>query len=94
VSVQGDNLADAFCSVCCDKFEEFFNDEMEECHLHAAVRVDKKIFHPFCYKDYKIGIFVMMLRLLLETSFCHFDKMLALSCWLHSPQRTLTSFMT
>jgi hypothetical protein len=70
-----------------------FNDEMEEWQLRAAVRVDGKTFHPLCYGDYKVSVFVMMLCLLLETLFCHFDKMLVLS-WLHGPLRTLVSFMT
>jgi hypothetical protein len=89
----GDNPADAFCCVCGDKFEEFFNDDLEEWQLRGAIRVDGKTFHPLCYEDYKVSIFVMMLRLLLERLFCHFDKMLVLPCWLHGPLRTLTSFM-
>jgi hypothetical protein len=63
---------------------------MKEWHLRAAVRVDGETFHPLCYEDYKVRIFVMMLCLLLEMLFCHFDKMLVLSCWLHGPLRTLT----
>jgi hypothetical protein len=74
-----DSPADAFCSVCGDKFEAFFNDEMEERQLRAAVRVDGKTFHPLCCGDYKVSIFFMMLCLLLEMLFCHFDKMQPLS---------------
>jgi hypothetical protein len=49
----GDNPDDAFCAMCSDKFEQFFNDEMEEWQLRGAVRVDGKTFHPLCYEDYK-----------------------------------------
>jgi hypothetical protein len=60
----GENPDDAFCAMCSDKFEQFFNDEMQEWHLHGAVRVEGKTFHPLCCEDYKVSIFVMMLPLL------------------------------
>ncbi|PNF43984.1 hypothetical protein B7P43_G00905 [Cryptotermes secundus] len=49
----GENPNDAFCGMCSDKFEQFFNDEIEEWHLRGAVRVDGKTFHPLCSEDYK-----------------------------------------
>jgi hypothetical protein len=76
----GENPEDTFCAMCNDKFEQFFNDELEEWHLHGAVRVDEKTFHPLCCEDYKVSVFVLMLRLLLEILCCHFDKMLILLC--------------
>jgi hypothetical protein len=90
----GDDLADGFCYVCHDEFEVFFNDELEEWQLRAAVRVDGKTFHPLCYEDYKVSIFVMMLHLLLEMLFFHFDKMLVFTPGPHGLLRTLMSFMT
>jgi hypothetical protein len=73
----GDEPAGTFCSVCGDKFEEFFSDDMEEWRLYAAVREDGKTFHPLCYEDYKVSIFVMMLHLLSEMLlFRHFDELL------------------
>jgi hypothetical protein len=72
----GKNSDEDICPVCNDKFEYFFNHEIEEWHLCGAVREDGKAFHLICYDDYKVSIFLVMLRLLLVMLFCHFDKML------------------
>jgi len=45
--------------VCHDKFEQFYNEEREEWHLRAAVRIDGKTYHPLCYDDYKVSIFII-----------------------------------
>jgi hypothetical protein len=90
----GENPDDAFCAMCGDKFEQFFNDEMEEWHLRGAVRAYGKTFHALCCEDYKVSIFVMMLRLLLETLCCHFDKKLVCTPWLHGALRILTTSVT
>lgn len=63
----GENPEDTFCAVCHDKFEQFYNEEREEWHLRAAVRVDGKTYHPLCYDDYKVSIFIIMLHVLLKT---------------------------
>jgi hypothetical protein len=52
----GENPEDTFCAMCHDKFEQFYNEEKEEWHLRAAVRVDGKTYHPLCYDDYKVSI--------------------------------------
>jgi hypothetical protein len=52
----GENPEDRFCSICQDKFEFFFNDDVEEWHLRAAVRVDGQTYHSLCYEDYKVSI--------------------------------------
>jgi pre-mRNA cleavage complex 2 protein Pcf11 len=57
----GENPEDTFCAVCHDKFEQFYNEEREEWHLRAAVRVDGKTYHPLCYDDYKVSISIIML---------------------------------
>jgi hypothetical protein len=49
----GENPEDRFCFICQGKFEFFFNDDMEEWHLRAAVRVDWQTYHSLCYEDYK-----------------------------------------
>jgi pre-mRNA cleavage complex 2 protein Pcf11 len=56
---EGRNPADNTCAVCFEKFQFFFNDELEEWHLRGAMRVDGKTFHPTCYEDYKVSISVM-----------------------------------
>ena len=45
--------------MCHDKFEQFYNEEREEWHLRAAVRIDGKTYHPLCYDDYKVRIFII-----------------------------------
>ncbi|XP_014281579.1 pre-mRNA cleavage complex 2 protein Pcf11 [Halyomorpha halys] len=39
------------CTVCRDKFDQFFNEEKEEWQLKMAISVDEKLYHPLCYKD-------------------------------------------
>lgn len=46
--------------MCHDKFEQFYNEEREEWHLRAAVRIEGKTYHPLCYDDYKVSIFIIM----------------------------------
>jgi hypothetical protein len=65
----GENPEDTSCAVCQDKFEQFYNEEKEEWHLRAAVRVDGKTYHPLCYDDYKVSTCSIMLHILLNTAF-------------------------
>lgn len=39
------------CTVCRDKFDQFFNEEKEEWQLKMAICMDEKLYHPLCYKD-------------------------------------------
>ena len=41
------------CEICCDPFEQFYDDDEEEWHLRDAMRVDDRVYHPACYEDYK-----------------------------------------
>lgn len=43
------------CEVCHDTFEQFFNEETEEWHLRAAMKMDDKFYHPVCYEDHKVS---------------------------------------
>ncbi|XP_014243508.1 uncharacterized protein LOC106663303 isoform X2 [Cimex lectularius] len=43
----------ASCCICQDRFEVFYNEEKEEWHLRMAVRMEEKLYHPMCYKDYQ-----------------------------------------
>ncbi|XP_030375696.1 uncharacterized protein LOC115624980 isoform X2 [Scaptodrosophila lebanonensis] len=47
---------DRACDMCHEKFEQFYNEELEEWHLRAGIRVDGKIYHPLCYDDYKSSL--------------------------------------
>lgn len=47
---------DRSCDVCHEKFEQFYNEELEEWHLRSAIRVEEKIYHPLCYEDYKSSL--------------------------------------
>ncbi|XP_023168647.2 uncharacterized protein LOC111597926 isoform X2 [Drosophila hydei] len=47
---------DRSCDMCHEKFEQFYNEELEEWHLRSAIRVDDKIYHPLCYEDYKTSL--------------------------------------
>lgn len=47
---------DRACDMCQEKFEQFYNEDLEEWHLRAALRVDDKIYHPLCYEDYKASL--------------------------------------
>ncbi|CAO1421893.1 unnamed protein product [Diamesa hyperborea] len=55
------------CEVCHDTFEQFFNEETEEWHLRAAIKMDDKFYHPICYEDYKASL-TMDESALLETT--------------------------
>jgi len=44
---------DAFCEICCEQFEQFWNEAEEEWHYKEAIRVDGKTFHELCYQDAK-----------------------------------------
>lgn len=50
----GPDDVDRACDVCQEKFEHFYNEELEEWHLRAAIRVEQNIYHPLCYEDYKV----------------------------------------
>jgi len=52
----GDCPEGAFCQLCHDKFEQFYNEEKEEWHLRHAIVVDDKLYHPVCYKDFKVSL--------------------------------------
>ncbi|XP_023726938.1 pre-mRNA cleavage complex 2 protein Pcf11-like [Cryptotermes secundus] len=65
----GENPEDAFCALCHDKSEQFYNDEREEWHLHSALMVDGKTYHPLCYDDYNVSIFINNITLTLKTLF-------------------------
>lgn len=45
---------DAFCQVCHEAFEQFYNDEREEWHLRPAINFEDKNFHPVCLEDHKV----------------------------------------
>ncbi|XP_055840364.1 uncharacterized protein LOC129907897 isoform X2 [Episyrphus balteatus] len=47
---------DRACDMCQEKFEQFYNEDQEEWHLRAAIRVEDKIYHPLCYEDYKVSL--------------------------------------
>ncbi|XP_055915794.1 uncharacterized protein LOC129948789 [Eupeodes corollae] len=47
---------DRACDMCQEKFEQFYNEDQEEWHLRAAIRVEDKIYHPLCYEDYKASL--------------------------------------
>ena len=40
------------CSVCYDKFDEFYHEDEEEWHLRNALRIDNELYHPICYEDH------------------------------------------
>lgn len=50
----GPDDVDRECDMCQEKFEQFYNNELEEWHLRGAIRVEDKIYHPLCYEDYKV----------------------------------------
>lgn len=49
----GPKGAEETCEVCHDKFEYFFNEDIEEWQLKNAVRLEEKAYHPTCYDDLK-----------------------------------------
>ncbi|KAH8297241.1 hypothetical protein KR044_008570 [Drosophila immigrans] len=52
----GTDDVDRCCDMCHEKFEQFYNEELEEWHLRSAIRVEEKIYHPLCYEDYKSSL--------------------------------------
>ncbi|KAH8398962.1 hypothetical protein KR222_004292 [Zaprionus bogoriensis] len=52
----GTDDVDRSCDMCHEKFEQFYNEELEEWHLRSAVRVEEKLYHPLCYEDYKSSL--------------------------------------
>nr|XP_017087206.2 uncharacterized protein LOC108118833 isoform X2 [Drosophila bipectinata] len=52
----GADDVDRSCDMCHEKFEQFYNEELEEWHLRSAIRVEDKIYHPLCYEDYKASL--------------------------------------
>ncbi|XP_016975031.1 uncharacterized protein LOC108041595 isoform X3 [Drosophila rhopaloa] len=52
----GTDDVDHCCDMCHEKFEQFYNEELEEWHLRSAIRVEDKIYHPLCYEDYKTSL--------------------------------------
>ncbi|XP_039484651.1 uncharacterized protein LOC120447207 isoform X4 [Drosophila santomea] len=52
----GTDDVDHCCDMCHEKFEQFYNEELEEWHLRSAIRVEDKIYHPLCYEDYKASL--------------------------------------
>ena len=51
----GADDVDRACDMCQEKFEQFYDNELEEWHLRCAIRIDDKIYHPLCYEDYKVS---------------------------------------
>lgn len=51
----GTDDVDRACDMCQEKFEQFYNEELEEWHLRCAIRVEDKTYHPLCYEDYKVS---------------------------------------
>lgn len=43
----------AECDICCEKFEQFWEEINEEWHYKSAVRIDDKTYHYLCYQDVK-----------------------------------------
>ncbi|EDW77070.2 LOW QUALITY PROTEIN: uncharacterized protein Dwil_GK22121 [Drosophila willistoni] len=52
----GADDVDRCCDMCHEKFEQFYNEELEEWHLRSAIRVEDKTYHPLCYEDYKTSL--------------------------------------
>lgn len=50
----GADDVDRACDMCQEKFEQFYDNELEEWHLRCAIRIEDKIYHPLCYEDYKV----------------------------------------
>lgn len=51
----GQDSEASVCELCRDKFEQFYNEDIDEWQLRNAIRLDEKIYHPICYQDYKVG---------------------------------------
>ncbi|KAM7343587.1 pcf11 cleavage and polyadenylation factor subunit isoform 2-T2 [Cochliomyia hominivorax] len=52
----GADDVDRACDMCQEKFEQFYDNELEEWHLRCAIRIEDKIYHPLCYEDYKASL--------------------------------------
>lgn len=42
------------CEVCHERFEQYYNEDLEEWHLKLAIKMDDRFYHPLCYEDYKV----------------------------------------
>ncbi|KNC29047.1 hypothetical protein FF38_00279, partial [Lucilia cuprina] len=52
----GADDVDRACDMCQEKFEQYYDNELEEWHLRCAIRIEDKIYHPLCYEDYKASL--------------------------------------
>lgn len=50
----GSDNVDRGCDVCHERFEQYYNEDLEEWHLKLAIMVDERFYHPLCYEDYKV----------------------------------------
>lgn len=50
----GPEDVDRACDVCHERFEQYYNEDLEEWHLKHAIRMDDRFYHPLCYEDYKV----------------------------------------
>ncbi|XP_049878564.1 pre-mRNA cleavage complex 2 protein Pcf11 isoform X2 [Pectinophora gossypiella] len=55
-SVAAGAPADQHCALCGDKFQQFYNEDLEEWHLRNSVRHNDCNYHPACYQDYKASL--------------------------------------
>ncbi|XP_001641783.2 pre-mRNA cleavage complex 2 protein Pcf11 [Nematostella vectensis] len=51
-----DTDAEASCSVCFEKFEQFWDESNEEWHYKDALRFEGKTYHKLCYLDSKLSV--------------------------------------
>lgn len=51
----GENAQDAVCILCQDKFDQFYNQDIEEWQLRNAIRVDGVLYHPTCHQDHTVS---------------------------------------
>ncbi|KAL5287081.1 hypothetical protein ACFFRR_008182 [Megaselia abdita] len=52
----GPDDVDKSCEVCHERFEQYYNEDLEEWHLKHAVKMDERFYHPLCYEDYKASL--------------------------------------
>lgn len=50
--------ADRCCALCGDRFLQFYNEDKEEWHLRNSVRHEDRNYHPLCFEDYKVPVFL------------------------------------
>lgn len=50
----GPDDVDKSCEVCHERFEQYYNEDLEEWHLKLAIMMDDRFYHPLCYEDYKV----------------------------------------